>query len=55
MGYDGMSFHRLGSLKWKDNLNKNMDWKFEGTKDYDGSSLIWNFMRSYQMLIYYRI
>jgi len=55
MGYDGMSFHRLGSLKWKDNLNKNMDWKFEGTKDYDGSSLVWNFMRSYQMLIYYRI
>ena len=55
MGYDGMSFHRLGSLKWKDKLNRNMDWKFEGTKDYDGSSLLWNFTRCYQMLIYYRI
>ena len=55
MGYDGMSFHRLGSLKWKDNLNKNMDWKFEGTKDYDGTSLLWNFTKCYQMLIYYRI
>jgi hypothetical protein len=55
MGYDGMSFHRLGSLKWKDNLNKNMDWKFEGTKDYDGTSLLWNFTKCYQMLIYYRV
>lgn len=55
MGYDGMSFHRLGTLKWKDKLNRNMDWKFEGTKDYDGSSLLWNFTRCYQMLIYYRI
>ena len=55
MGYDGMSFHRLGSLKWKDNLNRNIDWKFEGTKDYDGTSLLWNFTKCYQMLIYYRI
>ena len=55
MGYDGMSFHRLGTLKWKNNLNRNVDWKFEGTKDYDGSSLVWNFTKSYQMLIYYRV
>jgi hypothetical protein len=55
MGYDGMSFHRLGSLKWKDNLNRNLDWRFEGTKDNDGTPLLWNFTKSYQMLIYYRV
>ena len=55
MGYDGMSFHRLGTLKWKDNLNRNLDWRFEGTKDTDGTPLIWNFTKSYQMLIYYRV
>jgi hypothetical protein len=55
MGYDGMSFHRLGTLKWKDKLNTNMDWQFEGTKDADGTPLIWNFTKSYQMLIYYRV
>jgi len=55
MGYDGMSFHRLGTLQWKNNLNKNLDWRFEGTKNYDGTPLIWNFTKSYQMLIYYRV
>lgn len=55
MGYDGMSFHRLGSLKWKQKLNSNITWQFEGSTDYDGSSLGWNFTKSYQMLIYYRV
>jgi hypothetical protein len=55
MGYDGASFHRLAPLKWKPKMNSNMDWEFEGTKDYDGSMLKWNFMKSYQLLIYYRI
>lgn len=55
MGYDGASFHRLVPLKWKPKMNSNMDWEFEGTKDYDGSMLKWNFMKSYQLLIYYRI
>jgi hypothetical protein len=55
MGYDGMSFHRLGSLKWKQRLNSNVNWQFEGSTDYDGSSLEWNFTKSYQMLIYYRV
>jgi len=55
MGYDGMSFHRLVPMKWKDNLNSNINWEFEGTTDYDGTSLKWNFTKSYQMLMYYRV
>ena len=55
MGYDGASFHRLVPLKWKHRMNSNVDWEFEGTKDYDGTMLKWNFMKSYQLLIYYRI
>ena len=55
MGYDGMSFHRLVSLNWKNNLNSNISWQFEGTKDYDGTPLEWNFMKSYQLLMYYRV
>lgn len=55
MGYDGMSFHRLVSLQWKNHLNSNISWQFEGTKDYDGTPLEWNFMKSYQLLMYYRV
>jgi hypothetical protein len=55
MGYDGMSFHRLVSLDWKQRLNANINWQFEGTKDYDGTPLEWNFMKSYQLLMYYRV
>jgi hypothetical protein len=55
MGYDGMSFHRLVPLKWKDYLNSNINWQFEGTKDYDGTPLEWNFTKSYQLLMYYRV
>lgn len=55
MGYDGMSFHRLVSLDWKQKLNANINWQFEGTKDYDGTPLEWNFMKSYQLLMYYRV
>ena len=55
MGYDGMSFHRLVDLDWKNKLNSNINWQFEGTKDYDGTPLEWNFMKSYQLLMYYRV
>ena len=55
MAYDGMSFHRLESLEWKEKLNTNFDWRFEGTTDYDGSPLVWNYTKCYQMLIYYRV
>ena len=55
MGYDGMSFHRLVPLEWKHKMNSNVDWKFEGTNDYDGTPLKWNFTKGYQLLMYYRI
>jgi hypothetical protein len=56
MGYDGMSFHRLVPLEWKQKMNNNFNWEFEGTKDYDGTTpLKWNFTKCYQLLMYYRI
>lgn len=55
MGYDGASFHRLVPLQWKNKMNSNMEWEFEGTKDYDGTLLKWSFMKSYQLLMYYRV
>ena len=55
MGYDGMSFHRLVPMKWKGYLNADFSWQFEGTKDYDGTPLEWNFTKSYQLLMYYRV
>ena len=55
MGYDGASFHRLAPLQWKNKMNNNMEWEFEGTKDYDGTPLKWSFTKSYQLLIYYRV
>jgi hypothetical protein len=55
MGYDGMSFHRLVKMNWKNNMNTDINWEFEGTKDYDGTPLKWNFTKCYQLLMYYRI
>lgn len=54
MGYDGMSFHRLVPLEWKQKMNSNFNWEFEGTQDYDGTPLVWNFTKCYQLLLYYR-
>jgi uncharacterized protein with NAD-binding domain and iron-sulfur cluster len=55
MGYDGMSFHRLVPMEWKEKLNSDKNWEFEGSKDYDGTNLKWNFTKSYQLLLYYRV
>lgn len=55
MGYDGASFHRLVPLSWKQKMNNSMEWEFEGTNDYDGKHLKWSFVKSYQLLMYYRI
>uniref|UniRef100_A0A6C0ES61 Uncharacterized protein n=1 Tax=viral metagenome TaxID=1070528 RepID=A0A6C0ES61_9ZZZZ len=54
MGYDGMSFHRISDLKWKDKMNSDYNWSFEGSTDYDGTLLKWNFTKCYQLLLYYR-
>jgi hypothetical protein len=53
--YDGMSFHRLVSLSWKKNLNRDFMWQFEGSTDEKDKLLEWNFRSGYQMLVYYRL
>jgi hypothetical protein len=56
MGYDGASFHRIVPMEWKHKLNSDVNWQFEGTKDSDGiTPLEWNFTKSYQLLMYYRV
>jgi len=55
MGYDGMSFHRLVPMQWKDMINTKKIWKFEGSNDHDGTPLQWSFMQGYQLLLYYRV
>ena len=38
----------------KNKMNSFMEWEFQGTKNYDGIPLKWSFMKSYQLLMYYR-
>lgn len=51
MAYDGMSFHRLVPLEWKDRMNTNINWQFADTN----ANLVWNFTKCYQLLMYYRV
>ena len=53
MAYDGMSYHRLVFMDWKQRINTDFKWQFKGSED-NGRNLTWNFMKGYQMLIYYR-
>jgi hypothetical protein len=53
MAYDGMSYHRLVFMDWKKHINSDFKWQFKGSED-NGRNLTWNFMKGYQMLIYYR-
>jgi hypothetical protein len=53
-GYDGESYHRLVPLDWKQHINSEFTWTFEGTYDSYGQYLLqWSFLHGYQMLIYY--
>jgi hypothetical protein len=54
MAYDGMSFHRLTPMKWKQMLTKEKEWHFEGSTDIDDEPIRWSFRNGYQMLVYYR-
>jgi hypothetical protein len=54
MAYDGLSFHRLVNLEWKQHINSNFVWQFDGSNNIDGTPLNWNFRHGYQMLFYYR-
>jgi hypothetical protein len=53
-GYDGMSNSRLIKLEWKKLLNKSTNFSFKGSTDINGKTIQWNFMKGYQMLVYYR-
>jgi hypothetical protein len=55
MGYDGMSFHRLLPMKWKNTINLSKTWGFEGSNNSDGTPLKWSFLDGYQLLLYYRV
>lgn len=55
IGYDGMSFHRLVKMKWRPYLNINHTWGFKESRDIDNKLLKWNFQKSYQLLVYYRV
>jgi hypothetical protein len=55
MAYDGLSFHRLVPLSWKQHINSDFSWSFDGSLNTDGQPLQWNFIHGYQMLIYYRV
>lgn len=55
MAYDGMRFHRIVPLDWKKYINSDFSWGFDGSNNYDGTPLKWNFTHGYQMLIYYRV
>ena len=55
-GFDGVSFRRLSPFSWKQYLNKNEEWTFEGSNWTDANgSIKWNFKNGYQILFYYRI
>ena len=51
MAYDGMSNHQLIDLEWKKHINSDFSWSFESDK----TSLKWDFLNGYQMLLYYRV
>ena len=53
-GYDGMSYSRLKKMKWKQLLNTSTNFSFRGSTDIDDKTIQWNFMKGYQMLVYYR-
>ena len=42
-------------MKWKNKLNTDFNWQFEGTNDADGTPLEWNYTNGYQLLMYYRV
>jgi len=55
MAFDGYSYHRLTPSEWKSKINNSDQWEFEGTENSDGTPMKWSFLRSYQMLMYYRV
>lgn len=55
-GFDGASFSRLSDFSWKQYINTDKDWTFEGSNwnDKKDDNILWNFRNGYQLLFYYR-
>ena len=55
-GFDGASFRKLSEFNWKELINSNKNWTFEGST-WEGTKddILWNFKNGYQILFYYRV
>ena len=53
IAYDGMSIHKLVPMDWKKHINSEFNWEFMGSTDLHGKPFKWDFLRGYQMLVYY--
>ena len=56
LGFDGASMSRLNKFQWKKNINKDINWTFEGSNFNEDKKdpILWNFRQAYQILFYYR-
>ena len=54
--FDGASMSRLNTFDWKQYINKDIDWTFEGSNFNDDKKdpILWNFRQGYQIMFYYR-
>ena len=50
--FDGDSYSRLSRFKWKNIINKNVDWYFRENPKYE--TMKYNFTCGYKMMFYYR-
>jgi len=56
-GFDGYSYSRMQSMKWRKNINSKKKWSFKGEygdSKWEVEKAIFSFHNSYQMLFYYR-
>ena len=56
-GFDGASFKRLNPFNWKQLINKNQEWTFEGSNFNNNpvTPIKWNFRNGYREVFYYRV
>jgi hypothetical protein len=53
--FEGYSYYKLSPMEWKNKINEDLEWTFEGTLIEKDIPFRWNFRYGYQMLMYYRI
>jgi len=53
--FDGYSKSRLIPFEWKSKINKNMDWGFKDNIYEFEDDALWNFLKGYSCLCYYRV